>query len=89
MGYYYAKPSAAAAARKAFLVTRLGDVGMILGIFLLWEIGGFRTNLDELFRYVADHPDTHPAMTAACLLLFCGAVGKSAQLPLYVWLTVE
>ncbi len=86
IGYYYAKPSAAAAARKAFLVTRLGDVGMILGIFYLWQIGGYHTNLTDLFRYVADHPETHPHMTAACLLLFCGAVGKSAQFPLYVWL---
>ena len=86
VGYYYAKPSAAAAARKAFLVTRLGDVGLILGIFYLWQIGGFNTNLDELFTYIGGHPETHPKLTLACLLLFCGAVGKSAQLPLYVWL---
>lgn len=86
VGYYYARPSAAAAARKAFLVTRLGDVGMILGIFYLWQIGGYHTNLTNLFQYIADRPETHPHMTAACLLLFCGAVGKSAQLPLYVWL---
>ncbi len=86
VGYYYAKPSAAAAARKAFLVTRLGDVGMILGIFLLWSIGGYQTNFDDLFRYIATHPDTHGQLTLACLLLFCGAVGKSAQIPLYVWL---
>jgi NADH-quinone oxidoreductase subunit L len=86
VGYYYAKPSAAAAARKAFLVTRLGDVGMILGVFYLWQIGGYHTNLSSLFEYIAEHPETYPHMTAACLLLFCGAVGKSAQLPLYVWL---
>ncbi|OWK41656.1 NADH-quinone oxidoreductase subunit L [Fimbriiglobus ruber] len=86
VGYYYAKPSAAAAARKAFLVTRLGDVGLILGIFLLWQTGNYHTNLNDLFKYIADHPETHHRMTAACLLLFCGAVGKSAQLPLYVWL---
>jgi proton-translocating NADH-quinone oxidoreductase chain L len=86
VGYYYARPSAAAAARKAFLVTRLGDVGMILGIFYLWQICGYNTDLTEVFRYVAEHPETHPQMTVACLLLFCGAVGKSAQLPLYTWL---
>jgi NADH-quinone oxidoreductase subunit L len=86
VGYYYAKPSAAAAARKAFLVTRLGDVGLIIGIFLLWQVGGFNTNLTDLFAYFARHPESHPTMTTACLLLFCGAVGKSAQLPLYVWL---
>ena len=86
VGYYYAKPSAAAAARKAFLVTRLGDVGLILGIFLLWQIGGYHTNLDKLFEHLAKNPPQPSTMTAACLLLFCGAVGKSAQLPLYVWL---
>jgi NADH-quinone oxidoreductase subunit L len=86
VGYYYYKPSAADAARKAFLVTRLGDVGFILGIFYLWQIGGYHTDLDKLFNYIAEHPETHGKMTVACLLLFCGAVGKSAQLPLYVWL---
>jgi proton-translocating NADH-quinone oxidoreductase chain L len=86
VGYYYAKPSAAAAARKAFLVTRLGDVGFVLGIFLLWSAGGFHTDLSAIFAHIAKHPASHGTLTAACLLLFCGAVGKSAQLPLYVWL---
>jgi proton-translocating NADH-quinone oxidoreductase chain L len=86
VGYYYAKPSAAAAARKAFLVTRLGDVGLILGIFFLWQAGGYHTDFTKLFDYIAKHPETHTQLTIACLLLFCGAVGKSAQLPLYVWL---
>ena len=86
VGYYYAKPSAAAAARKAFLVTRLGDVGLLCGIFLLWSIGGYHTNLDRLFEYIVKNPPAAGLMNAACLLLVCGAVGKSAQLPLYVWL---
>jgi len=86
VGYYHAKPAAAAAARKAFLVTRLGDVGMILGIFLLWQLGGYRTDFNGMFEHIATHPDTHGQLTLACLLLFCGAVGKSAQMPLYVWL---
>ena len=86
VGYYYAKPSAAAAARKAFLVTRLGDIAMIFGIFLLWQTGGYHTNLNQLFQYMADHPDSREKLPLACLLLFGGAVGKSAQLPLYVWL---
>jgi proton-translocating NADH-quinone oxidoreductase chain L len=86
VGYYYAKPSAAAAARKAFLVTRLGDVGLILGVFLFWSMGGYHTNIDLLTKHIVEHPPTDGMMTAACLLLFCGAVGKSAQLPLYVWL---
>jgi NADH-quinone oxidoreductase subunit L len=84
IGFWFEKPSAAAAARKAFLVTRIGDAGLILGIFLLW------VNLDYALDYAtifekARHAD--PAMlTTACLLLFCGAVGKSAQFPLHVWL---
>ena len=86
VGYYYAKPSAANAARKAFLVTRLGDIGMIFGIFLLWQTGGYHTNLDAIFQHMADHPEARGRLPLACLLLFCGAVGKSAQLPLYVWL---
>ncbi len=86
VGYYYAKPSAAAAARKAFLVTRLGDVGFLLGIFLLWQSGNYETNLNQLFANLMLHPPSDSTMTTACLLLFCGAVGKSAQFPLYVWL---
>ncbi len=78
---------AAAAARKAFLVTRLGDVGFILGIFLLWSIGGHTLSFDSLFAGRMNIDKTHHDILAlACLLIFCGAVGKSAQFPLYVWL---
>ncbi|MFL5328099.1 MAG: NADH-quinone oxidoreductase subunit L [Gemmataceae bacterium] len=83
IGFWFEKPSAAAAARKGFLVTRLGDAGFILGIFLLWKSYG-TLNLNELFRQVHEH--RMPGLTTACLLLFCGAVGKSAQFPLHVWL---
>jgi NADH-quinone oxidoreductase subunit L len=86
VGYYYEKPSAAAAARKAFLVTRLGDTGFLLGIMLLWKLGGWNTDLTALFDHIAKNPPPTEQITAACLLLFCGAVGKSAQFPLYVWL---
>ena len=86
VGYYYAKPSAAAAARKAFLVTRLGDVGLVLGVFLLWQASGYQTNFDAIFAHVAKYPPAPGMITTICLLLFCGAIGKSAQLPLYVWL---
>src|SRR5438067_5496788 len=76
IGFWFTKPSAAAAARKAFLVTRLGDVGLLLGIVLLWWKSDYRLDFD----YVFAHAD--PAIiTTACLLLFCGAVGKSAQFP--------
>ena len=91
VGFYFAKPSAAAAARKAFLVTRLGDTGLLLGIFLLWKLSGFATtDMNETFdlitKAVTADPSKTGELTLACLLLFCGAVGKSAQFPLYVWL---
>ncbi|MCI0703211.1 MAG: NADH-quinone oxidoreductase subunit L [Planctomycetia bacterium] len=86
VGYYFEKPSAAAAARKAFLVTRLGDTGFLLGIFLLWRMGGWHTDLTALFDHIQKNPPDQGTLTTACLLLFCGAVGKSAQFPLYVWL---
>jgi NADH-quinone oxidoreductase subunit L len=96
IGFWFTKPSAAAAARKAFLVTRLGDVGFILGILVLWA--GFCTTDPTGSHYLYAFDFTRlldPALIAqqdptllagACLLLLCGAVGKSAQIPLYVWL---
>lgn len=86
VGYWYAKPAAAAAARKAFLVTRLGDVGLILGFFLLWSLGGHHLRFDEIFMNQQKIDQQHDWLVAACLLIFFGAVGKSAQFPLYVWL---
>ncbi|MCS7021278.1 MAG: NADH-quinone oxidoreductase subunit L [Gemmataceae bacterium] len=86
IGYYFVRPSAAAAARKAFLVTRLGDVGFVLGIFWLWKLSGWQTDLTAVFDHLLTHQPPQEEITAACLLLLCGAVGKSAQFPLYVWL---
>jgi NADH-quinone oxidoreductase subunit L len=93
VGFWYAKPSAAAAARKAFLVTRIGDVGLMLGIILLWvglpgEAGKplYSLNYESIFQEeVLKHADP-TVLAAAALLIFCGCVGKSAQIPLYVWL---
>jgi proton-translocating NADH-quinone oxidoreductase chain L len=90
IGYWHHKPSAADAARKAFLVTRLGDVGLILGIFMFWYMGSMYA--DSLSYVTAFHTapwmaEAYPEMfPAACLLIFLGCVGKSAQFPLYVWL---
>jgi NADH-quinone oxidoreductase subunit L len=91
IGFWFAKPSAAAAARKAFLVTRLGDIGLILGILLLWRYfgvaGSYDFRFETLFASAGQHYSEAPViLTVACLLLFCGAVGKSAQFPLHVWL---
>src|SRR5882724_9761774 len=83
IGFWFTKPSAAAAARKAFLVTRIGDLGFILGIILLWAGLGHHLNYENVFANAEGHENL---LTAACLLLFCGAVGKSAQFPLHVWL---
>jgi proton-translocating NADH-quinone oxidoreductase chain L len=87
IGFWFARPSAAAAARKAFLVTRLGDTGMILGILVLWFVFHHRLDFDHvLFQGHEQDPAIYPWLTLICLLLFCGAVGKSAQFPLHVWL---
>jgi NADH-quinone oxidoreductase subunit L len=93
VGYWYKKPSAAAAARKAFLVTRLGDAAMLLGIFLLWyltSVSGSKVSSIEFHtvnaRAEVISAEHHGLLIVACLLLFCGAAGKSAQVPLYVWL---
>jgi proton-translocating NADH-quinone oxidoreductase chain L len=93
VGYWYKKPSAAAAARKAFLVTRLGDAAMLLGIFLLWHIAGLSGSKTQTLEFSAINAradvfsaSSHGLLMVACLLLFCGAAGKSAQVPLYVWL---
>jgi NADH-quinone oxidoreductase subunit L len=85
IGFWFAKPSAAAAARKAFLVTRLGDIGFFIGILLLWSQFGFHLDYGHVFSSEAI-VSNGGVVTAICLLLFCGAVGKSAQFPLHVWL---
>ncbi len=85
IGFWFTRPSAAAAARKAFLVTRLGDIGLFLGILLLWANCDHQLEFNKVFQYARTLPN-HMVLVAACLLLFMGAVGKSAQFPLHVWL---
>jgi proton-translocating NADH-quinone oxidoreductase chain L len=84
IGFWFTKPSAAAAARKAFLVTRIGDVGLLIGILVLWSHCGYVLDYDGIFSKAGNIGAG--VVTAACLLLFCGAAGKSAQFPLHVWL---
>ncbi len=96
IGFWYHKPSAAAAAKKAFIVTRVGDIGFFLGI--LWLYATTRTLLfydggngcleqDALTRLVAQTTGVGIAVsTGISLLIFCGAIGKSGQVPLHVWL---
>src|SRR5262245_20067926 len=82
IGFWFSKPSAADAARKAFLVTRIGDVGLLIGILLLWNATG-SLEYTVVFEKLREHGTL---TTAICLLIFCGAAGKSAQFPLHVWL---
>jgi NADH-quinone oxidoreductase subunit L len=89
IGFYFLRKSAADAGKKAFIVNRIGDFGFMLGMFLLFRT--FHT-LDFVPLFAKAGPLPADAMghlgifTIACLLLFMGACGKSAQLPLYVWL---
>lgn len=101
IGYYYQKPSAVAAAKKAFIMNRIGDLGLAIGIWLVWlNFGTFE--YDALFQAVNLYlPDaTHGTLEATSMghaplgwtawlipwCLFVGAIGKSAQLPLFTWL---
>src|SRR3954462_14223739 len=89
IGFWYQRPSAAAAAKKAFVVNRIGDFGFLIGLFLIWT-----TFHSVDFAAVLGHSDQIAQINAAlpgritliCLLLFLGACGKSAQFPLHVWL---
>ena len=86
IGFWFGKPSAADASLKAFLTNRLGDFGFLLGIVMVWSALG-----SLQFSALQEALNKNPAAlgglaTAAGLLIFCGAVGKSAQFPLHVWL---
>jgi len=104
IGFWYKKPSASAAAMKAFIVNRVGDFGFILGISALFVMFG-SINLETIFASAQSYLPTDPAaapevvlnlfgmqldrshaLTGACLLLFMGAMGKSAQFLLHTWL---
>ncbi len=85
IGFYFLKKSAADAGKKAFIVTRIGDFGFTVGILLVFATFG-TVAFGEIFASVATNPVSEGVLTTICLLLFAGAIGKSAQLPLYVWL---
>jgi NADH-quinone oxidoreductase subunit L len=85
IGHYWEQKENSDAAIKAFITTRIGDVGFLFGIFAMFLIGG-TFNIAELNHLAEEGEIGGTALTIACLLLFCGAVGKSAQFPLHVWL---
>ena len=83
IGFWYPRRSAALAAKKAFIVNRVGDLGFALGIMLIWVSTG-TLDIRQSFELIAKLDPT--TIAAIALLVFCGAVGKSAQFPLHVWL---
>ena len=93
IGFWYDRPSANAAAIKAFIVNRIGDFGFALGIFATYKLFG-SIELDTLFSAAPEQVGKtifflggqHDSMTVICLLLFMGAMGKSAQFLLHTWL---
>jgi NADH-quinone oxidoreductase subunit L len=87
IGFYFHRKSASDAANKAFIVNRIGDAGFLLGMFTIaWYFGSVRfTDVNAMARS-GHFQSGDSVLTAATLLLFLGACGKSAQLPLYVWL---
>ena len=85
IGHYWEETDNSSAAIKAFIVTRVGDVGFLFGIFALFIAGG-TFNIPELNLLAEEGELTGTIATVGALLLFCGAVGKSAQVPLHVWL---
>lgn len=86
IGFWYEKPSAADAAKKAFITNRLGDFGFILGIIVIWSVLG-TVDFGAAKDMLAANPAALGSLaTIAGLLIFCGAMGKSAQFPLHVWL---
>ena len=85
IGHWFERDAAADAANKAFITNRIGDFGFMLGILMVWAATGsviFEDIIPQLSRFTSN-----PAfLTISVLLIFCGAVGKSAQFPLHVWL---
>ncbi len=83
VGFWYQRQTAAAAAKKAFVVNRVGDFGFGLGVMAVWTVFG-TLNYDAVFRAAGNVAPG--VLTLICLLLFVGAMGKSAQVPLHTWL---
>jgi NADH-quinone oxidoreductase subunit L len=85
IGHWFDKPAPPAAANKAFITNRIGDFGFMIGILMLWVFTGsvYFDNLKAAMPTFVGHPGF---LAVATVLVFCGAVGKSAQFPLHVWL---
>ncbi|PYK30095.1 MAG: NADH-quinone oxidoreductase subunit L [Verrucomicrobia bacterium] len=85
IGHWFERDSAAEAAKKAFITTRIGDFGFMIGILMVWMATG-SVVFDDIVAHLSKITSNPGFLTAAAILIFCGAVGKSAQFPLHVWL---
>src|SRR6184192_4048468 len=85
IGHWFERDAAANAAKKAFLTTRIGDFGFMIGILMVWMATG-SVVFDDIVAHLSKVTSNPGYLTIAALLIFCGAVGKSAQFPLHVWL---
>jgi NADH-quinone oxidoreductase subunit L len=85
IGFYWERRSAAEAAKKAFITTRVGDVGLFIGVILLWKATG-TFNIQELIHAAEEGEIGQTYLLVSVLFLFLGAMGKSAQVPFHVWL---
>src|SRR5207247_10567517 len=85
IGHWFERDSAAGAAKKAFLTTRVGDFGFMIGILMVWMATG-SVVFDDIVAHLSRITSNPNYLTIAAVLIFCGAVGKSAQFPLHVWL---
>jgi len=85
IGHWFERDSAAEAAKKAFLTTRIGDFGFMIGILMVWMATG-SVVFDDIVAHLSRITSNPDYLTIAAVLIFCGAVGKSAQFPLHVWL---
>src|SRR5256712_309944 len=85
IAHWFERDAAAEAAKKAFLTTRVGDFGFMIGILMVWISTGSIV-FDDIVPQLSKITSNPGYLTAAALLIFCGAVGKSAQFPLHVWL---
>ncbi|MDA0351708.1 MAG: NADH-quinone oxidoreductase subunit L [Chloroflexi bacterium] len=85
IGFYWERQSAAEAAKKAFITTRIGDVGLLIGIILLWRATG-TFDIQDIIHAAESGGIGETYLTVAMIFLFAGAAGKSAQFPLHVWL---
>lgn len=85
IGFWFKNPEYNKAANKAFIMNRIGDLGFLLGIILIYMTFG-TTSFNEIFPSAGAFPNNQPVIVAITMLLFIGAMGKSAQIPLYTWL---